>query len=268
MPTHATTNGAADSPSGGERLDAERRGRTGKRPILRRQRPTQPHGELEVGRIVGREAPLACEWQHVSKRAPRQVRVDADVEIAENAQELDGARLADPPALLGAEQNIANLQRPELRDVSRRGAQTVEECPCRWCAFIFEAPGDCHRGVEDEASHRLPSSRNFFHDSRSSVWPLANALARAIGSPAPVRRGAPAGTSRATATPRRVITTSTPRATSSSSALKCVFASNVPISFMTAPLTRQITSLSYDCATALDLALPQTLLLRADEVIQ
>src|ERR1700682_2690875 len=108
MPTHATTNGATDSRSGGERLDAERRSRTGERLILRRQRQPQVHGELEVGRIVGREAPLAREWQHVSKRAPGQVRVDADVEIAENAQELYGARLGDPPALLGAEQNVAN----------------------------------------------------------------------------------------------------------------------------------------------------------------
>src|ERR1700730_401669 len=262
-------NGAADSPSGGEHLDAERRGRTGERLILRRERQTQAHGELEVGRIVGREAPLAREWQYVSERTPGQVGIDADVELAENAQELDGARLGDPSAFLGAEQNVPDLQRPERRDVSRRGAQTVEQCPCRRCAFIFEAPGDCHRGVEDEASHRLPSSRNFFHDGCPSVWPLANALARAIGSPAPVRRGEPAGTSRATATPRRVITTSTPRATSSSNALRCVLASNVPISFITAPLTRQITSLSHETARPRSAWQPRSLLrLRADEVIQ
>src|ERR1700687_5086024 len=106
MPTLADTNSEADPRSGGERLDAERHGRTGERLILRRQRQTQAHGELEVGRIVGREAPLARKWQYVSERTPRQVRVDADVEIAENAQELDGARLGDPSALLGAEQNV------------------------------------------------------------------------------------------------------------------------------------------------------------------
>src|SRR6266545_4396436 len=233
MPAWAATTSAADPRSGGERLDAQRSGRTGERRVLRRKRQTQAHGELEVGRIVSREASLACEWQYVSKRAPRKVRVDADVELAENPQELDSARLSDAPPSLGAEQNVPDLQRPERRDVSRRGAQTIEKRPCRRCAFVIETPGDRHRGVQDEASHRLRSSRSFFHDSRPSVWRLEKALARAIGSPVPARRGEPAGTSRATATPRRVITTSTPRATSLSNALRCVFASNVPISFMT-----------------------------------
>src|SRR5437867_1314513 len=232
MPTRVDTTSATDPRSGDERLDAQRVGRMGERRILRRKRQTQAHGELEVGRIVSREAPLAGERQYVSKRAPREVRVDADVELAENPQELDSARLRDAPPSLGAEQNVSDLQRPERRNVSRRGAQTIEKRPCRRCAFVIETPGDRYGSVEDEAGHRLPSSRNFFHDSRPSVWPLAKSLARAIGSPVPVRRGEPAGTSRATATPRRVITTSTPRATSSSNALRWVLASNVPISFM------------------------------------
>src|ERR1700687_4653342 len=151
MPTLADTNSEADPRSGGERLDAERHGRTGERLVLRRQRQTQAHGELEVGRIVARAAPLAREWQHVSKRTPGQVGIDADVEFAENAQELDGARLGDPSAFLGAEQNVPDLQRPERRDVSRRGAQTVEECPCRRGAFIFEAPA-----TATEASRTKP----------------------------------------------------------------------------------------------------------------
>src|ERR1700693_3958663 len=103
MSARADTDSAADARSGGERLDVERRGRTGERLILRRQRQTQAHGELEVGRVVRREAPLAREWQYVSERTPGQVGIDADVEFAENAQELDGARLGDPSAFLGAE---------------------------------------------------------------------------------------------------------------------------------------------------------------------
>src|SRR6266536_5644490 len=125
MPTRPDKNSAADPRSGGERLDAKRCGRTGECRILGRKRQTQSHGQLEVGRIVSREAPLAGEWQYVSKRTSRQVRVDADVEIAENRQELDGARLSDAPAPLGAEQNVSDLQRPERRDVSRRGVQAI-----------------------------------------------------------------------------------------------------------------------------------------------
>src|ERR1700694_1552824 len=146
MPMRADINSEADPRSGGERFYAERRRGTGERCILRRKRKTQAHGELEVGGIVGCEAPLAREWEHVSKRAPRQVRVDADVEIAEYPQELDGARLGDSPASLGAEQNVPDLQRPKCRDVSRRGAQTIEKRPRRWCAFVIEAPGDRYRG--------------------------------------------------------------------------------------------------------------------------
>src|SRR6266567_3946600 len=245
MPTQADTTSATDSSSGGVRLDAERRGRAGERLILRRKRQTQAHGELQIGRVIGREAPLAREWQHIAEGAPWQVGIDTDVELAEDIQEFGGSRPGDAPVFLGAKQNVSDLQGPERRDMSRRGAQSIEKRPCRRCAFVIEAPRNRHRGIEDEASHRLPWSRNFFQDSRASLWPLANALARAIGSPALVRREAPAGTSRATATPRRVITISTPRATSSSSALRCVLASNVPISFMTIPLTRQMTSLSH-----------------------
>src|SRR5437867_10575909 len=115
MPTRLDTNSAADPRSGGEGLDAERCGRTGERHILGRKRKTQPHGQLEVGRIVSREASLAREWQYVSKRASRQVGVDMDVEIAENPQKLDGAHMSDPPTPLGAAQNIPNLQRPKHR---------------------------------------------------------------------------------------------------------------------------------------------------------
>src|SRR5438876_11434414 len=101
MPTRPDTNSAADRRLGGERLDAKRCGRTGERRVLRRKRQTQAHGQLEVGRIVSREASRAREWQYVSRRTPRQVRVDGDVEIAENPQELDGARLGDAPTPLG-----------------------------------------------------------------------------------------------------------------------------------------------------------------------
>src|SRR6266542_5145000 len=106
MPTRADTNYAGDPRSGGERLDAESRRHTGERRVLRRKREAYAHGELEVGRIVSREAPLAREWQYVSERALRQVRVDTDVEFAENPQELDHARLGNAPASLGAEQNV------------------------------------------------------------------------------------------------------------------------------------------------------------------
>src|SRR5436305_941422 len=115
MPTRRDTNSAADTRSGGQRLDAQRCGRTGEGRVLRRKRQAQAHGELEVGRIVSREASLAREWQYVSKRAPREVRVDADVELAENSQELDSARLRDAPTPLGAEQNVPDLQRPKRR---------------------------------------------------------------------------------------------------------------------------------------------------------
>src|SRR5438132_11845042 len=148
MPTPPDRNSAADPRSGGERLDVERCGRTGERRILGRKRQTQPHGQLEVARIVSREASLAREWQYVSKRVPWEVRVDAYVEIAKNPQELDGARLGDAPTPLGAEQNVSDLQRPKRRDVSRRGAQAIEKRPCRRCAFVIETPRDRHRGVE------------------------------------------------------------------------------------------------------------------------
>src|ERR1700730_9173388 len=200
MPTQVNTGSAAYSRSGGKRLNADRRSRTGERLLLGRQRHAQAHSELEVGRIVSREAPLAREWQDVSECAPRQVRVDADVELAENSQELDGAGVGNATAALGAEQNVSDFKFPKRRDVSRRGAQTIEQRPRRWRTFVIEAPGDRHRGVKDKASHRLPSSRSFFHDSRPSVSPVANTLTRAIGSPAPLRRGERAGTSRATAT--------------------------------------------------------------------
>ena len=85
MPTPPDRNSAADPRSGGERLDVERCGRTGERRILGRKRQTQPHGQLEVARIVTREASLTREWQYVSKRAPWEVRVDAYVEIPQSA---------------------------------------------------------------------------------------------------------------------------------------------------------------------------------------
>src|SRR5436305_2036485 len=122
MSTRRDTNSAADPRSGGEHLDAERCGRSSERRILGRKRQTQPHGQLEVGRIVSREASLARERQYVSKRASRQIRVDSDVEIAENPQELDGARLGNAATPLGPEQNVPDLQRPKRRNVSRRGA--------------------------------------------------------------------------------------------------------------------------------------------------
>src|SRR2546429_6582748 len=127
MPTRRDTNSAADTRSGGQRLDAKRCGCTGERRVLGRKRQTQPHGQLQVGRIVSCEAPLAGEWQYVSKCAPREVGVDADVEIAKNPQELDGARLGDAPTPLGAEQDVPELQRPKRRDVSGRGAQSIEK---------------------------------------------------------------------------------------------------------------------------------------------
>src|SRR5260221_8877630 len=256
MTARADTAVTSESRSPGERLDANLRGCTGELLILRRQRQAPTHGQLEVARVIGCEAPLACDRQYVPERAPRQVRVDADVEFVENSEKFDRACLRDAPVLLGAKQNVPNFQRPQRRNVTRGGGQAIEQPPGRRRAFVIETPGDRHRGVEYKARQRLPSSRKPFHDNRPSVWPLANSLARAIGLPAPVRRGDPAGTSRATAMPRRVITTSTPRATSSSSALRGVLASNVPISFMAAPLTSQITSLS------------KITRLRADEVIQ
>jgi hypothetical protein len=178
---------------------------------------------------------LARERQYISKCASWRIGIDTDVEVVKNSKELDRARLGDSRAPLGAEQNIPDLQRPERRHVSGCGEQTFKKPPCRWRALIIEAPSGCDRGVENESDHRLPSSRSVFHDSRPSVWPLAKALARATGSPEAGRREPPTGTSRATATPRRVITISAPRETSSSNSLKCVFASKVPISFMVPP---------------------------------
>src|SRR6266700_1483664 len=203
MPIRAETTSAAEPSSGGERLDVEPRGRAGERRILRRKRQTQAHGELEVGRIISGEAPLPREWQHIAERTPWHVRIDANIELADDIQEFSGSRPGDAPVFLRAKQNVPDLQGPKHRDMSRRSAQSIEKRPRRRRAFVIEAPGDRHRGIEDETAHRLPSSRSFFHDSRASLWPWANALARAIGSPAPVRRGEFAGMRRATATPRR-----------------------------------------------------------------
>src|SRR3982074_2993050 len=98
MATRAATGSTADPRSSGECLDMQRSGRAGERRILRRQRQAQTHGELEGGRIGSREAPLARERQYVAERAPRQVGVDADVELAEDLQELGGSRPRNAPA--------------------------------------------------------------------------------------------------------------------------------------------------------------------------
>src|SRR5438034_599971 len=138
--TGAARNTTAVPRSGSEPLDAERRRRPSERRVLGRERQSQAHGKLEVTHIVSREALLTRERQHVPEPASRQVGIDADVELAENSQELNRARLRNASALLSREQNVPDLQFPDRRDVSRRGAQAIEKRPRRRSPFVIEAP--------------------------------------------------------------------------------------------------------------------------------
>ena len=160
-----------------ECCNAQRGGRTHQSRVLGRQRQPQAHGQFEVARVVGRKVLRARKWQHVPECAPRPVWVDANVECTQYSQEFDGACLGDAPASLSTQQDVADLQRPQGWHMRWRVVQAVQQRPCRRRAFVIEAPRKRDRGVEYEAGHRRPSSRSVFHDTRPSVWCLANALA-------------------------------------------------------------------------------------------
>src|SRR5260370_6374657 len=52
--------------------------------------------------------------------------------------------------------------------------------------FVLEAPGQCHRGIDDD-THLRPSSRSAFHDKPSSVVPFRSALSLSNASLTRVR---------------------------------------------------------------------------------
>ena len=238
------------------------------RRVLGRGRQPQMHGELELGGVAGCHALRARQRQHVAKRAPRQFEVDLNVEIAKSPEDFDSACLGAASALLGAEKDVADLQCPRGRNVRPRGAPTIKKRPRLGCAFVIDARRERHRCVEHEAAQRRPSSRSVLHDRRPSVCCRAKALARATGSPSALRRRVLAGTWRATGMPHRVIITSVPQATSSSDVLKCVLASNVPISFVRVPQAGLLTRSVYRASHSPSRRILMGWLLRADSVIK
>ena len=243
MATRDGTDRRSFPRSHGERLDAERRRRPAQCRILGRKRQAQAHGEFEVGRIVGREAPLARERQYITERTPRQVgstRMSSSSRIPRNstlrAWEIR-RRFSAPSRMFPISSAHSAGTWPGVARSRSRSAHA---------AGVLSSSK--HQATATEASRTKPVTACPRREAFSTTAVQASGPWRTPWRVRSDRRrrsdAGPAGTSRATATPRRVITISAPRATSSSSALRCVLASNVPISFMTTPLTSQMTSLS------------------------
>src|SRR5439155_26623095 len=122
-------------------------------------------------------------------------------------------RRIEAPAPLADQEPIQSFERPKPGRHGARLSDTLEQgCGCRR-PFIFEAPSQRYRVVQDKA-HERPSL------IRSLILRPPRATPRLASSrPATARRAfarsksGPAGTSLATGLPRRVMTISAPRCT-------------------------------------------------------
>src|SRR5437588_8708218 len=120
---------------------------------------------------------------------------------------------------------VRNLQTPERWDNSAVCRHVAKHLHRGWGLLILEIPGQRHRTVENE-THGRPSLIRSLILRPPSVTPLLRAMMFSAAKRAFSRSKPPAaGTNRATALPRRVITISSPRSTQSSKVPSLFFAS-------------------------------------------
>src|SRR5262249_277340 len=98
-----------------------------------------------------------------------------DGQLAEELDEPRDIGTGDPPAALGDDQQVGDLEQPEWRDKGGPPRDRREHGARVGAGLALEAPGLRHGTIEHEPAHRRPLATRFRSERPRSVRPRPNA---------------------------------------------------------------------------------------------
>src|SRR5271165_1852295 len=196
--------------------------------IFGQERQPAAGRKLKISRVIGGQPLSSRQGQNLAPGPGRRFLIDRDRQIRDEIQSCRNIASVNPAALLRLKKHIAQFQMPEAWHDGAIVADTLEQSVGLGGGLVLEAPGQGNGGVDDRFGHGRPLSRSSFQESPPSVVPLRRAFSFSKALFTRARSTFCAPTSRATGLPCLVISTSSPAATRSSSAERCVFASKAP----------------------------------------
>src|SRR5271165_7172371 len=167
-------------------------------------------GQFEINRVVDREPEAFGETLCRTPKLDCDFGIEGDRQVTQEIRQSAAAARIDPLATLGHHQSIEHFRRPKLRRHRAALPDALQQCRRPRGALVLEAPGKRDRAIEHKA-HVRPSLISSLILRLPRVTPRLSSRMPVTARRA-LSRSKPncAGTIRATALPRLVITISSP----------------------------------------------------------